>query len=61
MIALKTMVLGATGMLGNTAVRVLAGESEHEVIAATRSWESATLFPAGTRATFVGGLDADNP
>ncbi len=58
---MKVMVLGATGMLGNATVRVLAEESDHEVIAAARSWDAARKFPPGTRATFVGGLDAENP
>lgn len=58
---MKVMVLGATGMLGNAVVRVLAGESDHNVVAAARSWGAERRFPAGTRATFVGGLDAENP
>ena len=58
---MKVMILGATGMLGNATVRVLAEESEYDVIAAARSWDAVRKFPSGTRATFVGGLDADNP
>jgi len=57
----KVLVLGATGMLGNATARVFAEESEHEVVAAARSWDAAKRFPEGMRATFVGGLDADNP
>lgn len=58
---MKTMVLGATGMLGNAIVRLFSEEPDHEVIAASRSWDTAKHFPADTRASFVGGLDADNP
>lgn len=58
---MKIMVLGATGMLGNAVVRLFAASSDHEVIAASRSWDAAKHFPANVRARFVGGFDADNP
>ena len=58
---MKILVLGSTGMLGNAVTRVLADESDHEVVAASRTSDAGRRFPADTRASFVGGLDAESP
>lgn len=55
------LVLGATGMLGNAMVRVLAEDTGVEVIAAARSAEAPKWFAPDLRARLVGGLDAESP
>lgn len=57
---MKILVLGSTGMLGNAVTRLFAAESDHEIVAASRSQDAARRLPADTRATFVCGLDAES-
>lgn len=54
-------MLGATGMLGNAVVRVMAESKEHEVVAISRSAGADRFFPAGLPVDFAHGFDADNP
>lgn len=55
------LVLGATGMLGNAMVRVLAESPDLLVTAAARSPDAPRRFAPDLRARFVRGLDAENP
>ena len=55
------LVRGATGMLGNAMVRVLAEDAALSVVAAARSPGASGRFAPGVRARFVGGLDAESP
>lgn len=57
---MRIVVLGATGMLGNAVVRVMAEGSDHTVVAVSRSAQAARLFPPGTRAVFAVGFDAES-
>src|SRR3546814_3638739 len=60
-ISVKILVLGATGMLGNATVRVIAEDGAHDVVAVSRSGGAAKLFPTDVRVTFRAGFDAENP
>lgn len=57
---MRIVVLGATGMLGNAMVRMLAQDTAQEVLAISRSADAARLFVSETRASFVGGLHAES-
>jgi len=57
----SVLVLGATGMLGNAMVRVLAEDSGLSVVAAARSADAVRRFAPDIGARFVGGLDAESP
>src|SRR3546814_11233650 len=54
-------LLGATGMLGNATVRVIAEDGAHDVVAVSRSGGAAKLFPTDVRVPFRAGFDAENP
>jgi dTDP-4-dehydrorhamnose reductase len=60
-IEMRVLVLGATGMLGNTMVRLLAQSDCISVIAAVRSAESAKLFQSELQVQFVSSVEAENP
>jgi dTDP-4-dehydrorhamnose reductase len=55
----RILVLGASGMLGNAALRVLA-EGDHEVWGTIRSGSSARRFPDEMRQRLVDGVDVEN-
>lgn len=57
---MKIVVLGVTGMLGNAVVRVMAENTDHDVVAVSRSAGAQRLFQAQPRATFSAGFDADS-
>lgn len=57
---MKIVVLGATGMLGNAVVRVMAEHEGHDVVAMSRSAGADRHFPKQTRATFATGFDAQS-
>lgn len=57
---MKIVVLGATGMLGNAVVRVMAEDAELDVVAVSRSTGAGRLFRTTPRATFVAGFDAES-
>ena len=56
----KVVVLGATGMLGNAAVRVFAEDPAFDVIGVARSTDAARLFAPELADRIVGGLDAES-
>ncbi len=57
---MKIVVLGATGMLGNAVVRVMAEDAELDVVAVSRSPGAGRLFSTPPRATFAAGFDAES-
>lgn len=57
---MKIMVLGATGMLGNAVVRVMAENAEHDVVAVSRSSGAERFFPKGIAVAFATGFSAEN-
>lgn len=57
---MKIVVLGATGMLGNAVVRVMAENAENDVVGLSRSPGAARFFPEATRATFAAGFEAES-
>lgn len=54
------LVLGASGMLGNAAMRVFAGEPGYDVYGTVRSAASLRLFPEPLRERIVAGVDAES-
>src|SRR3546814_15440089 len=54
-------LLGATGMLGNATVRVIAEDGAHDVVAVSRSGGAEKHFPTDVRVTFRAGFEAENP
>lgn len=57
----SVLILGASGMLGNAMVRVLARDPALDVVAATRSGGAERLFAPDIAARFVSGMDAESP
>lgn len=49
---MKILVMGASGMLGNAMLRVMAESGEHEVIGTARSSSLFRYLPAGLAASF---------
>jgi dTDP-4-dehydrorhamnose reductase len=54
---LKVLVLGASGMLGNAVLRLLAQSSKYEVIASVRSASTLRLLPKKLSARVICGVD----
>lgn len=57
----KVLVLGASGMLGNAAMRVFAQEPGYEVYGTIRGAASASHFPAPLETRLIAGVEADSP
>ena len=57
----SVLVLGASGMLGNAMVRVLARDPALKVVAATRSSGAERHFASNISARFISGMDAESP
>jgi dTDP-4-dehydrorhamnose reductase len=55
----KTLILGASGMLGNAVYRVFAEDDSLEVTGTTRTSSLSTLG-IGPNSTLVAGIDAEN-
>lgn len=55
---MKVLILGASGMLGNAMIRVMAANADLEVIGTLRSDGARRFFAPDLRATLVSGVDA---
>jgi dTDP-4-dehydrorhamnose reductase len=56
----KILVLGASGMLGNAMLRVLADAGNVDAFGSTRSVESRNKLPASLRGRVVAGVDVES-
>ena len=56
----KILVLGASGMLGNAVLRVLAGSPQLDVVGTVRSSRSVGLQPNTLGERLVSGVDVEN-
>jgi dTDP-4-dehydrorhamnose reductase len=54
------MVLGASGMLGNTTMRVFASDPRYSVLGSIRSATSRVRFPEDIRNRLIDGIEAEN-
>lgn len=57
--AVKVMVLGATGMLGNAVLRTFSGDLRFEVSGTARSEPARRLLPDALRDLVVTGIDVE--
>ena len=57
---MKVLILGASGMLGNAALRTFVRDDRFDVFGAIRSSHSLALFPADIRSKLVLGTDIEN-
>jgi len=57
----RVLILGASGMLGHTALRLFAASPGFEAHGTVRSTAALGLLPEGVRARVHAGVDADNP
>jgi len=58
---MKTVVLGASGMLGNTMLRVFAEGAEHDVFGTVRTGDVRRHFPPLLSERLISGVDVENP
>jgi dTDP-4-dehydrorhamnose reductase len=58
---MRVLVLGASGMLGHTVYRVLAGDPKFEVFGTLRSDAARSRLPAADNAKLISGVDTDSP
>lgn len=56
---MRLLVLGASGMLGNAMIRVLAEGGEHEVFGTVRSTDVIRFFPQKIAAHLLTGINVD--
>lgn len=56
----RVLVLGATGMLGSTVLRLLAKSPKFDVFGSVRSTQSLSLFPSNLAKRLICGVDMDN-
>ena len=54
------LVLGASGMLGNTVLRFFSGSRGYAVVGAVRSAKALDLLPPALRSRIMSGVDAAN-
>ena len=57
---MRILILGASGMLGNAALRLFAGAEGIEAFGAIRSPHSVALFPSEVRSRLVLGTDVES-
>ena len=57
---MRVLVLGASGMLGNSMVRVLSEKADWEVFGTVRSGEAARFFSPKIAERLVVGVDVEN-
>jgi dTDP-4-dehydrorhamnose reductase len=60
-LAKKVLILGASGMLGNAALRLFAGDEQFDAFGTVRSQHSVALFPRENRSKIVHGPNVENP
>lgn len=58
---MKILVLGASGMLGHTVLRLFAGSDGYEVTGTVRSAHALSLLPVELRDKVITGVDVENP
>lgn len=58
---MKVLVLGVSGMLGNTVLRYFADDSRYQVFGSARSSAVRRAFPPSLAERIVLGTDVDNP
>ena len=58
--AIKVLVLGATGMLGNAVLRFFAESSGYEVVGSARSRSALRLMPEKLSHRVICGVDVEN-
>jgi len=56
---IKVLVLGVTGMLGNTVFRVISGDDQFDVTGTARSMETPQLFPKMLTGKVMSGVDIE--
>ena len=54
---MRVLILGVTGMLGNSVFKVLSENPDYEVCGTLRSPNSAKYFPATTHGRLLSGID----
>lgn len=57
---MRVLVLGASGMLGNAVLRLLAESGDMEVFGTARSTASSPYFPSALRDNIRFGVDSEN-
>ena len=57
---IKVLVLGATGMLGNTVLRLFAQSAGYEVVGSARSTSALRLLPADLSDRVICGVDVEH-
>jgi dTDP-4-dehydrorhamnose reductase len=58
---MRVLVLGASGMLGHTMIRVLVQEAQHEVFASARSASVREYFPDDLAPRIFANVDVSDP
>jgi len=56
----RVLVLGATGMLGNTVLRLIAQSTEYQVFGSVRSSAARRLLPSDLHPSLIVGVDVEN-
>ncbi|MBR7784202.1 dTDP-4-dehydrorhamnose reductase family protein [Undibacterium luofuense] len=56
----RILVLGATGMLGSTMIRLFGESQSYQVYGTVRSAHSAKLLPESVQANLIHGVDVEN-
>ena len=57
---MKLLVIGASGMIGSTVLRVLSETKEHESYGTVRTDEARRFFSAAIGEKLISGIDAEN-
>jgi len=57
---MRVLVLGASGMLGNTMIRVLGKNPAHKIYGSTRSILDDQVFSASLKSRITSGIDVEN-
>jgi dTDP-4-dehydrorhamnose reductase len=58
---MKVLVVGASGMIGSTVLRVLSEKSDWEVFGTVRDISVKRFFPAAIGERLIAGVDVENP
>ncbi len=58
---MRVLVIGASGMIGNTVLRVLSEKAEWEVFGTIRSKRNKLFFAASIDERLVAGIDVEHP
>jgi dTDP-4-dehydrorhamnose reductase len=58
---MKVLVIGASGMIGSTVLRVLSENSQWQVRGTVRNAEARTFFPTQIGERIIDGIDVENP